>query len=242
MWTRIAKLFGALLLAVGVIGIVFVTGMRAKWPLVLNAVRRSGRATKRIVLKSSGTPGGIASIIRHVGRTTGRPYETPVQAVATDDGFVIALPYGPNTDWLKNVLASGSATIVHEGNTYRVDGRRSFQLPWRRRCSRPRTTGPIVCSASNSSSWSGRSSRTSRRPPRQIRPERRMHSAGPGSPRIALSGPRRQSARSVIAAGFRAAARAESSASAVTATAATTLAAATEAGAMTPGEVRSSDG
>ena len=33
-------------------------------------------------------------------------------AVAIDDGFVIALPYGPNTDWLKNVLASGSATIV----------------------------------------------------------------------------------------------------------------------------------
>jgi hypothetical protein len=40
---------------------------------------------------------------------------------ATDDGFVIALPYGPDTDWLKNVMASGSATIVHEGNTYPVD-------------------------------------------------------------------------------------------------------------------------
>ncbi len=56
-----------------------------------------------------------------VGRTTGRRDETPVQAVATDDGFVIALPYGPNTDWLKNVLANRSATIVHEGNTYEVD-------------------------------------------------------------------------------------------------------------------------
>jgi hypothetical protein len=29
--------------------------------------------------------------------------------------------YGPNTDWLKNVLVIGSATIVHEGTTYRVD-------------------------------------------------------------------------------------------------------------------------
>jgi hypothetical protein len=44
-----------------------------------------------------------------------------VNAVATDDGFVIALPYGSNTDWLMNVLARGSATIVHEGATYRVD-------------------------------------------------------------------------------------------------------------------------
>jgi len=122
MRRRIAKLIGGLLLALVVIGIIFVAGMRTKSPLVLNAVRRTGRATKRFVLKSSGTPGGIASVIRHVGRTSGRPYETPVQAVATDDGFVIALPYGPNIDWLKNVLVSGSATIVHEGNTYPVDG------------------------------------------------------------------------------------------------------------------------
>ena len=34
---------------------------------------------------------------------------------------MIALPYGSGTDWLKNVMASGSATIVHEGGTYRVD-------------------------------------------------------------------------------------------------------------------------
>ena len=92
MLRRIATLVGGLFLALGAIGIIFVVGRRAKSPLVLNAVRRSGRATKRFVLKSSGTPGGIASVVRHVGRTTGRPYETPVQAVVTEDGFVIALP------------------------------------------------------------------------------------------------------------------------------------------------------
>jgi deazaflavin-dependent oxidoreductase (nitroreductase family) len=120
MCRSIAKLVGGLLLALVAIGIVFVAGMRTKSPLVLNAVRRTGRAVKPLVLKSAGTP-GYASVIRHVGRTTGRPYETPVEAVATDDGFVIALPYGSNTDWLKNVLASGSATIVDDGNTYQVD-------------------------------------------------------------------------------------------------------------------------
>jgi hypothetical protein len=52
---------------------------------------------------------------------SGRAYETPVGAVATDDGFVIALPYGLRADWMKNVLASGSATIVNEGRTYEVD-------------------------------------------------------------------------------------------------------------------------
>jgi hypothetical protein len=34
-----------------------------------------------------------------------------------DDGFVIALPYGPGTDWVRNVMANGSATLVHEGRT-----------------------------------------------------------------------------------------------------------------------------
>jgi deazaflavin-dependent oxidoreductase (nitroreductase family) len=121
MWRTARRLVGRLLLAIGVIGIVFVAGMRTKSPLVLDPVRRAGRASKRFVLKSSGTPGGIASVVRHVGRTSGTPYETPVSAVPTDDGFAIALPYGPNTDWLKNVLASGSATVVHEGGTYPVD-------------------------------------------------------------------------------------------------------------------------
>ena len=94
-------------------------GMRSKSPRVLDAVRRTGRAMRPLAMKSSGTAGGNASVVRHVGRKTGRPFETPVKAVATDDGFVIALPYGRNTDWLKNVLASGSATILDEGNHVR---------------------------------------------------------------------------------------------------------------------------
>jgi hypothetical protein len=39
----------------------------------------------------------------------------------TADGFVIALPYGAGTDWVKNVLAAGSATLVHDGRTYAVE-------------------------------------------------------------------------------------------------------------------------
>ncbi len=109
------------MLALAVIAVVFVTGMRSKSPLVLNAVRRAGRATKPLVLKSAGGPGAPTSVIRHVGRKSGRSYDTPVEAATTDDGFAIALPYGLNTDWLKNVIAAGSATIVHDGNTYEVD-------------------------------------------------------------------------------------------------------------------------
>lgn len=121
MRKTITRLFAAVLLALVGVGIVFVAGMRAKSPAVLNTVRRTNRVMKPLALRSAGAPGAPASVIRHVGRATGRPYETPVGAVAIDDGFVIALPYGSNTDWLKNVLATGSAVIVDEGSTYEVD-------------------------------------------------------------------------------------------------------------------------
>jgi deazaflavin-dependent oxidoreductase (nitroreductase family) len=120
MVRAIGKVIGGLLVAVVAMAIVFVAGMRAKSPVVLNAVRRSSRRSKRFVMKTAGTPGASASVVRHLGRTSGTAYETPVVAVPTDDGFVIALPYGPNTDWLKNVLASGSATIVHDGSEHAV--------------------------------------------------------------------------------------------------------------------------
>jgi len=122
MWTTLVTLFVCLLVAVLAIGIVFFVGMRTKFPPVRNTVRRFNRAFMNPhQMKTAGTPGAYASVIRHVGRKTGRSYGTPMEAFATDDGFVIALPYGSDPDWLKNVLASGSATLVHEGGTYRVD-------------------------------------------------------------------------------------------------------------------------
>jgi len=122
MWRTIATLVAGLALVLVAIGVVFFVGMRTGSPLLRDVVRRFNRAFMNPrQMKTAGTPGAYASVIRHVGRTSGRSYETPMVAFATDDGFVIALPYGSGTDWLKNVIASGSATIVHEGNTYLVD-------------------------------------------------------------------------------------------------------------------------
>jgi deazaflavin-dependent oxidoreductase (nitroreductase family) len=119
--TAIMRAIGTLVLAVSATGIVFVTGMRAKSPIVVDGVRRLGRTMRPLAIRSAGGPGASASVIHHIGRTSGRRYSTPVGAVPIDDGFVIALPYGRAADWLKNVLASGSATIVHDGNTVAVD-------------------------------------------------------------------------------------------------------------------------
>ena len=121
MRTAIARVAGSVVLVVTATGIVFVTGMRAKSPVVVNGVRRLDRAMRPLAIKSAGGVGASASVIHHIGRTSGRSYATPVGAVPIDEGFVIALPYGLSADWLRNVLASGSATIVHEGSTYDVD-------------------------------------------------------------------------------------------------------------------------
>ena len=119
--SRLLAIAVALVLGVLTLGIVFLLGMRAKSPPVLSAVRRMNR---RFVnprqMRTAGTPGAYASIVQHTGRNSGKPYETPVETFRTDDGFVIVSPYGTQSDWLKNVLARGSATIVRDGQAYRV--------------------------------------------------------------------------------------------------------------------------
>lgn len=72
-------------------------------------------------MRSAGGAESSAAVIRHRGRRSGRTYETPVRAVATDEGFVIALLFGPRANWPRNVLASGSATIVRDGRSYAVE-------------------------------------------------------------------------------------------------------------------------
>lgn len=117
----LARVVGSVVVAVVAAGAVFVVGMRRHTPLVVDSVRRLARRTNRVPLKSAGTAGAYASVVRHVGRRTGRTFETPVRAVATADGFVVALPYGSTSDWVKNVIAAGTATIVQDGHAYRVD-------------------------------------------------------------------------------------------------------------------------
>ena len=121
MSMQLAALAGAALVGLVAIALAILLGMRMKSPLVLRPLIGLQRAViNPRQMRSAGTPGAYASVIRHRGRTSGRTYETPVDAVPTDDGFVVALVYGSRTQWLRNVLASGSATIVHEGTAHEV--------------------------------------------------------------------------------------------------------------------------
>src|SRR5438105_7113085 len=88
---------------------------------IQSALGRLTQATRPLAMRTAGKIGSNTSVIRHIGRRTGRTYETPIVAVEHDDGFLIALPYGERTDWMKNVLATGQAAIVTHGQTYEVD-------------------------------------------------------------------------------------------------------------------------
>ncbi len=60
------------------------------------------------------------AVIRHTGRRSGRPYATPVAAVPVPGGFVVPLPYGPDTDWCLNVRAAGGGSIERNRRPVRV--------------------------------------------------------------------------------------------------------------------------
>ena len=86
-----------------------------------NALRLFTRAMRPLALRSAGKEGSSTSVVQNVGRRSGRMYQTPVVAVQHGDSFLIALPYGKRTDWLKNVLDKGSAAVVTSGHAYEVD-------------------------------------------------------------------------------------------------------------------------
>lgn len=59
--------------------------------------------------------------LHHVGRTSGRRYRTPVMAFRTPRGMVIALTYGPDVQWLRNIDAAGGARLVRAGRVLVLD-------------------------------------------------------------------------------------------------------------------------
>jgi deazaflavin-dependent oxidoreductase (nitroreductase family) len=56
------------------------------------------------------------AMVEHRGRRSGRVYRTPVNVFRRDNGYVIALTYGPESDWVQNVLAAGGCRLEARGN------------------------------------------------------------------------------------------------------------------------------
>ena len=55
------------------------------------------------------------AIVNHLGRRSGRRYRTPILAFPTETGFVFALTYGRDVDWVRNLMASDSGRLEYKG-------------------------------------------------------------------------------------------------------------------------------
>ena len=59
-------------------------------------------------------------ILEHQGRRSGKVYRTPLTVFSTAEGIAILLTYGPDRDWLKNLLAAGGGQMRRYGKTFPV--------------------------------------------------------------------------------------------------------------------------
>jgi deazaflavin-dependent oxidoreductase (nitroreductase family) len=62
------------------------------------------------------------AILRHTGRSSGTAYATPIVALRTPNGFMIPLPFGDATQWIKNLLTAGGGSLRFAGREYRIAG------------------------------------------------------------------------------------------------------------------------
>jgi len=71
-----------------------------------------------------GLPG--MGVLVHHGRKSGERSQTPVNVFPRPgDRHVVALTYGPDTDWLKNVLAAGGCELLTGGRQIELTSRGS---------------------------------------------------------------------------------------------------------------------
>jgi deazaflavin-dependent oxidoreductase (nitroreductase family) len=79
-----------------------------------------------VALRSARGKHGPFSLIRHVGRKSGRSYETPIIVAPIAGGFVAELTYGRQVAWYRNLAAAGHGVLVVHGEEYAVDAVRDL--------------------------------------------------------------------------------------------------------------------
>jgi len=72
-------------------------------------------------------------ILTHGGRKSGKIYRTPVNVFRAPNGFIIALTYSSQSEWVKNVLTAGSCELKTCGKDYHLSVPKVVHDPSRRR-------------------------------------------------------------------------------------------------------------
>jgi deazaflavin-dependent oxidoreductase (nitroreductase family) len=90
--------------------------LRSAW---LTTIKHSLNHLTRRVAHSRHGP---FTIVRHVGRRSGRVYETPIIVAPMPGGFAVELTYGTDVDWYRNVRAAGRCELEHHHIVSRIVG------------------------------------------------------------------------------------------------------------------------
>jgi len=106
---------------------------RKRWVAAFNLA-----VTNRITSRFADRLPGFG-ILTNVGRKSGKVYRTPVNVFRAPEGFLVALTYGRESEWVKNVLAAGGCELETRGVSYllfaptivRDPSRRRFPFPVR---------------------------------------------------------------------------------------------------------------
>ncbi len=74
-----------------------------------------GKVNKR-VFNPREIKNGERPVLTHVGRSSGTVYRTPLDAHPVDGGYIFIVMYGSESDWVKNIMAAGTATLTVAGD------------------------------------------------------------------------------------------------------------------------------
>ncbi len=84
-------------------------------PVNFSVRRFNKHVLNPLMLRLAGRKHWYTSAIEHTGRRSGTTYRTPIVAHPVSGGYLTPLPYGVDTDWLRNTLAAGEAVITNGG-------------------------------------------------------------------------------------------------------------------------------
>jgi deazaflavin-dependent oxidoreductase (nitroreductase family) len=100
---------------------------RKRWVAAFN-LAVTNRVTSRFAARLPGF-----GILTHVGRKSGKLHRTPVNVFRATEGFLIALTYGRESEWVRNVLAAGGCKLETRHVLYQLSAPSIVHDPTRRR-------------------------------------------------------------------------------------------------------------
>lgn len=121
-FSRIAAAGSALaILPLSMVVLLRVFRRRRESLLSHRAFRRLLKTYNVLTRRFSGTRVSTVGLLTHVGRRSGRNYQTSVGVTGYGDGFLLPLTYGPGTDWYRNINVAGSGTLTWKGRNFALE-------------------------------------------------------------------------------------------------------------------------